>query len=81
VSNDQGGDEHDGDKGEAPLHPRVYQNIQRDHPVDNILGDIKKGVITRSHVVNFCECYLFVSSFEPFKVEDTLRDSDWVMAI
>jgi hypothetical protein len=41
-SNDQGGDGNDGDKGEAPPHPRVHQNIQRDHPVDNILGDIKK---------------------------------------
>jgi hypothetical protein len=41
-SNDQGGDEDDVDKGEAPPHLRVCQNIQRDHPVNNILGDIKK---------------------------------------
>jgi hypothetical protein len=46
-SNYQGGHEDDGDKGEAPPHPRVCHNIQRDHPVDNILGDIEKGVITR----------------------------------
>jgi hypothetical protein len=26
-------------------HPRVRQAIQRDHPVDMILGDIQKGVI------------------------------------
>jgi hypothetical protein len=26
-SNDQGGDEDDGDKGEAPPHPRVHQNV------------------------------------------------------
>jgi hypothetical protein len=44
--------------------------------VDNILGDIKKGVTTRSHVANFCQYYSFVSSMEPFKVEDTLRDPD-----
>jgi hypothetical protein len=79
--NDQGGDEDDGDKGEAPPHPRVRQNIQRDHPVDNILGNIKKGVTTRSRVANFCEHYLFVSSFEPFKVEYALCDLDWVVAI
>jgi hypothetical protein len=30
--NDQGGDEDDEDKGEAPPHPRVCQNVQRDHP-------------------------------------------------
>jgi hypothetical protein len=79
-SNDQGGDD-DGDKGEAPPHPWVHQNIQRDHPVDNILGDIEKGVTTRSRVANFCEHYSFVSSFEPFKVEDALRDPDWVVAM
>jgi hypothetical protein len=59
----------------------VHHNIQRDHPVDNILGDIEKGVTTRSRVANFCENYLFVSSFEPFKVDDTLRDPDWVVAM
>jgi hypothetical protein len=72
----KGGDEDDGDKGEAPPHPRVRHNVQRDHPVDNILSDIKKGITTRSCVTNFCEYYSFVSSFEPFKVEDALCDTD-----
>jgi hypothetical protein len=27
-------------------HPRVHQGIQRDHPVDNILGSIRRGVTT-----------------------------------
>jgi hypothetical protein len=59
----------------------VHHNGQRDHPVDNILGDIEKGVTTISRVTNFCEHYLFVSSFEPFKVEDALCDPDWVVAM
>jgi hypothetical protein len=59
----------------------VRQNVRRDRPVDNILGDIKKGVTIRSRVVNFCEHYSFVSSFEPFKIEDALRDPDWVVAM
>jgi hypothetical protein len=58
--NDQGGDEDDGDKGEAPSHPRVHHNVQRDHPINNILGDIEKGVTTRSHVAKFCEHYSVV---------------------
>jgi transposase InsO family protein len=48
--NDQGGDEVDQDKeddqevqGQSPPHPRVHQAIQRDHPVNSILGDIHKG--------------------------------------
>jgi hypothetical protein len=59
----------------------VHHNVQRDHPMNNILGDIEKGVTTRSCVVNFCEYYSFISSFEPFKVENALRDPDWVVAM
>jgi hypothetical protein len=62
-------------------HLRVRQNVQRDHSVDNILGDIKKGVTTRSCVANFCEHYLFVSFLEHFKVEDALHDPDWVVSM
>jgi hypothetical protein len=45
-----------------PPHLRVHQTIQRDHSVDNILGDIKKGVTTRSRVANFLS-KLFVCLF------------------
>jgi hypothetical protein len=55
--------------------------IQRDHPVNSILSDIHKGVTTRSRVAHFCEHYSFVSSIEPYRVEDTLRDLDWVLAM
>ena len=65
----------------SPPHPRVHQAIQRDHPVDTILGDIHKGVTTRSRVAHFCEHYSFVSSIEPHRVEEALQDSDWVVAM
>jgi hypothetical protein len=59
--NDQGGDEVDQDKeddqeiqGQRLPHPRVHQSIQRDHPMNSILGDIHKGVTTRSRVAHFC---------------------------
>jgi hypothetical protein len=78
--NDQGGDanneEQEDDEGPRSPHPRVHQAIQRDHPVNSILGDIHKGVTTRSRVAHFCEHYSFVSSIEPYRVEDALRDSD-----
>jgi hypothetical protein len=48
--------------------------------VNNILGDIGKGVTTRSRVTNFCKHYSFFS-FEPFKVEDALCHLDWVVAM
>jgi hypothetical protein len=32
-------------------------------------------------LANFCEHYSFVSSIEPFRVEEALQDLDWVLAI
>jgi hypothetical protein len=85
---DQGGDKDNEDKedeqeiqGQRPPHPRVHQAIQRDHPVNSILGDIHKGVTIRSRVAHFCEHYPFVSSIEPYRVKDGLRDRDWVVAM
>jgi hypothetical protein len=85
---DQGRDEDDQDKeddqeirDQRPPHPRVHQAIQRDHLINSILGDIHKGVTTRSWVAHFCEHYSFVSFIEPYRVEDVLRDPDWVVAM
>jgi hypothetical protein len=85
---DQGGNEDDQDKeddqeiqDQRPPHPRVHQAIQRDHPINSILGDIHKGVTTRSRVAHFCEHYSYVSSIEPYMIEDALRDLDWVVAM
>ena len=57
---DQGGYQVNKDKedeqeiqGQRSPHPRVHQAIQRDHPVNSILGDIHKGVTTRSRVAQF----------------------------
>jgi hypothetical protein len=78
---DQGGDEDNQDKeddkeirDQRPPHPRVHQAIQRDHPVNSILGDFHKGVTTRSRVAHFHEHYSFVSSIETYRIEDALRD-------
>jgi hypothetical protein len=81
---DQGGaqDNHDMEE-EGPQAPptQVRATIQRNHPVDQILDDIGKGVTTRSRLANFCEHYSFVSSIEPFRVEEALQDPYWVLAM
>ena len=81
---DQGGAHEEQDKEEeAPRDPPTQAQaiVQRNHPVDQILGDISKGVTTRSRLANFCEHYSFVSSIEPFRVEEALQDPDWVLAM
>ena len=52
--------------------------------VDNILGGISKGRVTRKHaakLTTFCQHHAFVSSFEPIKVHEALVDPDWVTAM
>ena len=78
---EQDDDEDPEDEQEAIEHSRLRQTIQQDHPVDNILGSLQKGVTTRSYLANFCQYYSFVSSLEPLKVEQALGDLDWVMAM
>jgi hypothetical protein len=41
----------------------------------------RNGVTSRSCVATFCQHYSFVSFQEPFKVEDALRDLDWVVVM
>jgi hypothetical protein len=80
----QGGVHEEKDKEEEPQQApptQVRATIQRNHPVDQILGDISKGVTTRSRLANFCEHYSFVSSIEPFRVEKGLQNPDWVLAM
>jgi hypothetical protein len=51
-------DDHVMEEEAQPTPPtQVRATIQRNHPVDQILGDISKGVTTCSRLVNFCEHY------------------------
>jgi hypothetical protein len=56
-------------------------NVARYHPLDSIIGDISKGVQTRSRLASFCEHFSFVSSIEPKKIDEALKDVDWVNAM
>jgi hypothetical protein len=50
-------------------------------PIDQIMGDICKGVQTRSRVASFCQHYSFVSFHEPKRVDEALDDPDWVISM
>jgi hypothetical protein len=56
-------------------------NVTRDHSLDTIIGDISRGVQIRSRLVSFCEHFSFVSSIESKKIDEALKDVDWVNAI
>ena len=49
--------------------------------MNTIIGDISRGVQTRSRLASFCEHFSFVSSIEPKKIDEALKDVDWVNAM
>jgi hypothetical protein len=61
--------------------PRVHHQVAKDHPVDQITGEISKCVQTRSRVASFCQYYSFVSFHEPKRVDEALDDPDWVISM
>ena len=58
---------------EAIEHPRLKQIIQRDHPVDNILGSLRKGVLTRSHLANFVNITLLFLLWNQLRLKRLLK--------
>jgi hypothetical protein len=56
-------------------------NVARNHPLDSIIGDISRGIQTRSRLTSFCEHFSFMSSIEPKEIDEALKDVDWVNAL
>ena len=48
--------------------------IPRDLLVENIIGQIKEGISTRSSILNYCRHTAFVSQVEPKSIEEALKD-------
>jgi hypothetical protein len=71
------------DQSNASNQVQVLQptNVVRDHPLVSIIGDISRGVQTKSRLTSFYEHFSFVSSIEPKKINEALKDVDWVNAM
>ena len=48
----------------------------RDLTLDNVIGNIEKGVSTRKSLNNFCETMAFVSQVEPKNLNEALKGSN-----
>lgn len=53
----------------------------KDHPIDNILGDITRDVTTNSKISDFCYHFTFVSQVEPKNAKYALLDEHWLMEV
>ena len=52
------------------------QKSPRGLSLENVIGDISKGVVTRN-MSNFCMTVAVVSQIEPKSVEEALQDDQW----
>jgi hypothetical protein len=66
---------------DSQITSRIHHSIVKDQQTNQIVGDISKGVQTRSRIASFCELFSFVSCTEPNHVDEALLDVDWVNAM
>ncbi|WVZ94206.1 LOW QUALITY PROTEIN: hypothetical protein U9M48_040127 [Paspalum notatum var. saurae] len=66
---------------DSHTHPRIHHTVSKDHHVDQIIGDISKGVQTRSRIALFCEHCSFASCIKPNHVDEALQDPKWMNAM
>jgi len=62
---------------DLPKEWRVPRNLS----LDNVIGQVHKGVSTRSTPNQFCDHMTFVSQTEPTTVADALKDNNWIIAM
>ena len=60
--------------------PREWR-ASRYHPLDNIIGDISKGVTTRHSLKDICNNMAFVSMIEPKNLKEAIIDEHWIIAM
>ena len=79
--NDKGNNEDPPEEGKSnDVLPREWKT-SRDHPLDNIIGDISKGVTTRHSLKDLCNNMAFVSMIEPKNIKEAIVDDNWIIAM
>jgi transposase InsO family protein len=62
---------------DQPIEWRASKN----HPLENIIGDISKGVTTRNSLTQACNHMAFVSQIEPNDINEAIIDEHWTLAM
>ena len=54
---------------------------RKDLILENMIGNIERGVSTRKYLNNFCETMTFFSQVEPKNLNEALQDNNWILAM
>jgi transposase InsO family protein len=70
------------EKIQTPHHDLPKEcRTSKNHPLDNIIGDISKGVTTRNSLNQVCNHMAFVSQIEPNNIKEAIIDEHWTLAM
>ncbi|KAI4330293.1 hypothetical protein MLD38_028593 [Melastoma candidum] len=79
--------EHRHDNSEESSHNhrqndfRALALYQKRHPIDQVIGDINRGIQARRSVDVYYEHSAFLSQKEPESIDEALDDPDWILAM
>ncbi|KAI4365385.1 hypothetical protein MLD38_021374 [Melastoma candidum] len=71
-------EDNDSDKNLLDRVPTLYK---KRHPMEQVIGDVQKGIQTRRYVNLFCEHSAFLSQKEPTSIDEALADPNWIIAM
>ena len=79
MQEDKPKDEEHGEVQDGEVEPSQslpkYWRYTTNHPKDLIIGDVSKGVTTRSKLHDICAHFAFLSHIEPKKILEAEGDS------
>jgi hypothetical protein len=56
-------------------------NVIHSHPKELIIGEVERGVSTRSKLKNICNSMAFLSQIEPKNINGAIEDELWILAM
>uniref|UniRef100_A0A2N9HLR4 CCHC-type domain-containing protein n=1 Tax=Fagus sylvatica TaxID=28930 RepID=A0A2N9HLR4_FAGSY len=56
-------------------------NVVHSHPKELIIGEVERGVSTRSKLKNICNNMAFLSQIEPKNINEAIEDESWILAM
>ena len=60
--------------------PKTWKFV-RDHPIDQVIGDLIQGVRTRWALKETCEYATYISQLEPKNFKEVKNEESWILAM